>query len=125
MTKITITEVDEDKVEFTSALGNGAAKWVGVPPQQGNAYDVEIDVNDNFQWGKNITITTEEASEINTAGDDVLFYGKVLAYENDGILTVKVGEGIIFLEVSNTPGEGKYVSFLTSISNVSLHPINL
>lgn len=120
-----ITAVDEHKVEFTSALGCGAAAWVGMPPRQGNTYDVEIDIDDIFQWGKNINISMQENPKIDVVGNNILFFGKIIAYEDDGILAVKVGRDIIFLEVSDAPREGENVNFFTSINNVSLHPVNL
>ncbi|MGL4036902.1 hypothetical protein ACR3LQ_21900 [Kosakonia cowanii] len=125
MTEIMITAVDEHKVEFTSALGRGAATWVGMPPRQGNTYDVEIDIDDIFQWGKNINISMQEKPKIDVVGNNLLFFGKIMAYEDDGLLTVKVGRSIIFLEVSDTPNEGENVAFFTSINNISLHPVNL
>lgn len=120
-----ITAVDEHKVEFTSALGCGAATWVGMPPRQGNTYDVEIDIDDIFQWGKNINISMQEKPKIDVLGNNLLFFGKIMAYEDDGLLTVKVGRDIIFLEVSDAPNEGENVAFFTSINNISLHPVNL
>jgi len=125
MTEIMITAVDEHKVEFTSALGCGAATWVGMPPRQGNTYDVEIDIDDIFQWGKNINISMQETSKIDVVGNNLLFFGKIISYEDDGLLTVKVGRYIIFLEVSDAPNEGENVTFYTLINNVSLHPVNL
>lgn len=125
MTEIMITAVDEHKVEFSSALGSGAATWVGMPPRQGNTYYVEIDIDDIFQWGKNINISMQETSEIDVVGNNLLFFGKIIAYEDDGLLAVKVGGDVIFLEVSDAPREGENVTFYTSINNVSLHPFNL
>ncbi|MDT3410432.1 hypothetical protein [Kosakonia cowanii] len=125
MTEIMITAVDEHKVEFSSALGSGAAIWVGMPPRQGNTYYVEIDIDDIFQWGKNINISVQENPKIDVVGNNLLLFGKIIAYEDDGLLAVKVGGDVIFLEVSDAPGEGENVTFYTSINNVSLHPVNL
>lgn len=125
MTEIMITAVDEHKVEFSSALGSGAAIWVGMPPRQGNTYYVEIDIDDIFQWGKNINISMQENPKIDVVGNNILFFGKIIAYEDDGLLAVKVGGDVIFLEVSDGPREGENVTFYTAINNVSLHPVNL
>lgn len=125
MTEIMITAVDEHKVEFSSALGSGAAIWVGMPPRQGNTYYVEIDIDDIFQWGKNINISMQENPKIDVVGNNLFFFGKIIAYEDDGLLAVKVGGDVIFLEVSDAPGEGENVTFYTAINNVSLHPVNL
>lgn len=125
MTEIMITAVDEHKVEFSSALGSGAAIWVGMPPRQGNTYYVEIDIDDIFQWGKNINISMQENPKIDVVGNNLFFFGKIIAYEDDGLLAVKVGGDVIFLEVSDALREGENVTFYTSINNVSLHPFNL
>ncbi|MHA0983558.1 hypothetical protein ACR9GO_13155 [Kosakonia cowanii] len=125
MTEIMITAVDEHKVEFSSALGSGAAIWVGMPPRQGNTYYVEIDIDDIFQWGKNINISMQENPKIDVVGNNLFFFGKIIAYEDDGLLAVKVGGDVIFLEVSDALREGENVTFYTAINNVSLHPVNL
>jgi len=96
-----------------------------MPPRQGNTYYVEIDIDDIFQWGKNINISVQENPKIDVVGNNLLLFGKIIAYEDDGLLAVKVGGDVIFLEVSDAPGEGENVTFYTSINNVSLHPVNL
>ncbi|HDT6507603.1 TPA: hypothetical protein QFV83_000888 [Klebsiella aerogenes] len=123
MTSITITEVQDHKVMFTSLLGNGVAIWVGELPQIGGCYHVELEVNDVFEWGENIDYVKEETSIIRMIEDELLFIAQVLSYEDDGVLTVSIGGEIIFLDVNPPPDISDYVSFSTSINNVSLYPV--
>ena len=123
MTNVTILKVHEDKVEFTSPLGKGVAVWCGESPQTDGCYHVELDVDDTFEWGRNIESTNEDTPAIKIIDNKFLFIAQVLSYEDDGVLTVSLGGEIIFLDVNSSPGTSKYVSFSTPINNVSLYPV--
>ncbi|WES68091.1 hypothetical protein [Superficieibacter sp. HKU1] len=123
MTNVTILKFHEDKVEFTSSLGKGVAVWCGEPPQTDGRYHVELDVDDTFEWGRNIESTNEKTPVIKIIDNKFSFIAQVLSYEDDGILTISLGGEVIFLDVNSSPGTSKYVSFSTSINNVFLHPV--
>ena len=88
MTKITVSKLHRNKVEFTSPLGNGVAVWCGEPPEVSGRYNVEFDVDDIFKWGLNINDVCQETPEIKVDGDGMLFVSQVISYESDGVLTV-------------------------------------
>ncbi|BDR54512.1 hypothetical protein KIMH_06230 [Bombiscardovia apis] len=123
MTNITITEFENQRVEFTSRLGNGIALWKGNEPQIGSHYPVELDIDDYFEWGINITLTKEEIPNISIIDNKLFFIAKIISYESDGILVISLDDDVIFLDVSMAPNQGKYVSFSTLIDNVSLYPV--
>ncbi|EOL8938445.1 hypothetical protein ACM92B_004217 [Cronobacter dublinensis] len=122
MTKITILDVTENKVSFSSSLGNALATWDGNRPGPNECYDVEIDIDDFFEWGVNIKYTTHEKSAIEVV--DGIFKGvaKVLNYEDDGVLSVMLGDTVVLLEAGSPQGIGEYVVFFTSVDHVTLYP---
>ena len=88
MTKITVSKLHRNKVEFTSPLGHGVAVWCGEPPEVRGSYNVEFDVDDIFKWGLNINDVCQDTPEIKVDGDGMLFVSQVISYESDGVLTV-------------------------------------
>ncbi|PQY87716.1 hypothetical protein C5935_23065, partial [Cronobacter sakazakii] len=73
MTKITILEITGNKVSFSSSLGDALAIWNGERPRKNDCYDVEIDIDDFFEWGVNINYTAYEESSIEVV--DGIFKG--------------------------------------------------
>lgn len=123
MISITVIEINENRVAFTSSLGNGVAIWAGEQPRIGDCYHVEFDLDDIFEWGKNINCVKDDIFSINIIDDKLSFVAQVISYEDDGILTVSLGSEIIFLDVTTIADISTYVSFFTSIDNVSLYPV--
>ncbi|WEP45496.1 hypothetical protein NNQ27_00665 [Cronobacter dublinensis subsp. infanticibi] len=123
MTKITILNVTENKVSFSSSLGNALAIWDGERPGQNDCYDVEIDIDDFFEWGVNINYTAYEKSSIKVV--DGIFKGmaKVLNYD-DGVLSVMLGDAVILLEAASPQDTGEYIVFCTSVGHVTLYPVH-
>lgn len=125
MTKITILDFTENKVSFSSSLGNALATWDGSRPVLHECYDVEIDIDDFFEWGVNINYTTHEKSAIEVV--DGIFKGvaKVLYYEDDGVLSVMLGDTVVLLEADSPQGIGEYIVFFTSVDHVTLYPVHI
>lgn len=123
MTNIIIRSFDTQRVNFTSRLGNGIALWKGDEPLVNNSYDVELDIDDYFEWGVNISFTNNEIPKIDLVDNKLYFIAKIISYENDGILSISLDEDVIFLDVASVVGQGKYVSFFTLVDNVSLYPV--
>lgn len=125
MTRIKIIDAQGDQVNFSCPLGTGWAKWGVKSPATGACYDVEWDVDDDFEWGINIKDALEATSAIETVGSTLFFVAQALTYESDGILTISLGGDVIFLNVSSAPSTSRHVCFFTSTDNVTLYPVEL
>ncbi|EOI3446014.1 hypothetical protein ACMSWW_004081 [Cronobacter turicensis] len=125
MTKITILDITENKVSFSSSLGDALAIWDGERPGKSDCYDVEIDIDDFFEWGVNINYTAYKKSSIEVV--DSIFKGvaKVLNYENDGVLSVMLGDAVVLLEAGCPQGTGEFIVFFTSVDHVTLYPVHI
>ncbi|EGT5763963.1 hypothetical protein ACKTG8_004189 [Cronobacter sakazakii] len=125
MTKITILEITGNKVSFSSSLGDALAIWNGERPRKNDCYDVEIDIDDFFEWRVNINYTAYEESSIEVV--DGIFKGvaKVLNYENDGVLSVMLGDAVVLLEAASPQDTGEYIVFFTSVDHVKLYPVHI
>lgn len=125
---IVIRSVNRDMVGFDSAIGCGIiARWNGKLPNIDQRYHVEIDINDKFEWGKNIFSVEEDTpSTINMDGSMLMFVAKVISCESDGILTVSLDNDIILIETSFlSKGNINYVLFYTCDTNVVLYSVDL
>jgi hypothetical protein len=115
---------NEIRVKFETPIGVGTGIWNGKLPALGDYTDIEIDIDDNFEWGKNITTTNSNISMIAIENNLFCFVARVISYEDDGCLTVTLGDSVVFLAVDNVPDgiqgwvEGK-------VKAVRLYPTNL
>ncbi|EKM5762306.1 hypothetical protein ACP6OW_004297 [Cronobacter turicensis] len=125
MKKITILDITENKVYFSSSLGDALAIWDGKRPGKNDCYDVEFDIDDFFEWGVNINFTAYKKSSIEVV--DSIFKGvaKVLNYENDGVLSVMLGDAVVLLEAGSPQGSGEFIAFFTSVDHVTLYPVHI
>lgn len=125
MKNITLTKFNDSFVKFESKIGNGIAVWLGGEPLPKLCSNIELDIDDSFQWGKNISYANEKESSIKTVDNKTIFTAKILSYEGDGILTISLDDDVIFIEVSQNSNIDGYVSFFTTPDNIKIYPIEL
>ncbi|PIT14308.1 hypothetical protein [Snodgrassella alvi] len=124
--KITLKgKIDENLVKFESDLGYGVAIWGNNKPLLNTSYNIELEIDDFFEWGKNITLEKNHEFSINFINNNMIFKAKVISCEDGGILVLSLGKDIIFIETSDTCVIDSYISFFTTPDNVMLYPIEL
>lgn len=124
--KITLKDqIDENLVEFESELGYGVATWENNKPLSNISYNIELEIDDFFEWGKNITLEKNHEFSINFINNKIIFRAKVISCEDGGILVLLLGKDVIFIETSGKCEIDSYVSFFTTPDNVMLYPIEL
>ena len=123
MKHLTIVKLNDSLVKFNSPIGCGLAVWHGNEIDENFCYDVEFDIDDCFEWGKNIYSADDDVSKISYSDEYVMFCSKVISYEDDGVLSISLNGDVIFIEVSSFSHEAKYVSFFTTPYNISIYPV--
>jgi hypothetical protein len=116
----------ETKVVFSSVYGEGIALWQGANPDEGITYDVEVEIPNVLEWGKDIHETnTNDLYSIKISNKLVCFEGKLESVsEEDGCCVVRIGESIILLETKGIPSEvGSFLRFETE--NVVFYENNI
>jgi len=91
------------RVDFSSDYGRSSALWVGEIPTLGTFYDVELDIDDDLVWGEGISTTKRDRAMIALEKGVFVVVGKVIKLEEDGCLSVSVGESVVLLDVANAP----------------------
>lgn len=99
----TSNDGNETLVDFSSNYGNSTSIWVGENPTPGRLYDVELEIDDDLVWGKNISTTTKGRTSIALEDGMFVVVGSVISLEEDGCLSIVVGDSVILLEVENAP----------------------
>lgn len=125
MKNITLTKFNDSFVKFESKIGNGIAVWLGDESLPKLCSNIELDIDDSFQWGVNISYVNEKESSIKTVDNKTIFTAKILSYEDDGILTVSLEDDVIFVEVSQSYIIDGYVTFFTTPDNIKIYPVEL
>ncbi|MFQ0971865.1 hypothetical protein [Gilliamella sp. BG1] len=124
--KITlVSKIDENLVEFKSDLGCGVAIWDNSKSLSNTYYNIELEIDDFFEWGKNITLEKIPGYGFYLINNNMFFKAKVISCEDTGILVLSLGKDIIFIETSGTCEINSYVSFFTTSDNVMLFSIEL
>ncbi len=126
--KIKVERMDDDPngvhIDFSSEYGTSTALWVGEKPTLGAIYDVELEIDDDLVWGESISTTTNNRTTIGLEEGMFIVVGSVINLEEDGCLSIAVGDSVILLDVVNVPGD---VSGLVECraSSVKVYSTNL
>lgn len=108
-----------------TGIGNGIAVWLGDESLPEFCHHVELDIDDSFQWGRNISHVSGEKTSIKIVGDEIIFTAKILSYENDGILSISLDDDVIFIEVTQSSIVDGYASFFTTPDKIKIYPVEL
>ncbi len=128
MRKIKVERMDGNPngvhIDFSSEYGTSTALWVGEKPTLGAIYDVELEIDDDLVWGESISTTTNNRTTIGLEESMFIVVGSVINLEEDGCLSIAVGDSVILLDVVNVPGD---VSGLVECraSSVKVYSTNL
>ena len=98
-----ISEGDETRVKFSSDYGCSSALWASDEPTCGEFYDIEFEIDDDLVWGESISTTTRDGDTIALEEGAFVIVGTVLKLEEDGCLSIGLGDSVILLDVENMP----------------------
>ena len=118
-------KIDKHLVMFESYIGKGIAIWGGELYLSNFSCEVELEIDDFFKIGKNIFLEKAKDFSINFIDGFMIFKAKVISYEDDGILALRLRNDIIFINVLEEDTIDGYVSFFTTPDKVTLYPVVL
>lgn len=124
MNKVIVIEILGPIVKFSTSIGVGAGIWLGSAPEIASEYDIEMDLDVVFEWGKNIFGLAHGIPFIGIEGQEFQGIARVESIEN-GVLIVSFVGSIVMMEVYNMSDVSKYVYFKVSVGKVSLYPVEL
>ncbi|MGE7955810.1 hypothetical protein ACQKQA_04270 [Pseudomonas sp. NPDC089530] len=118
------SDTERSFVEFSTFVGNGLAHWRARPTAKGQTHDVEVEIDDDFFWGKNIKSSAKASSSIENCQGTIHVTAKLISSEDDGLAVVELDNSIVMLSTNkkvDPPPE--YVDF--TATHISLYPTNL
>lgn len=111
-------------VEFSSRYGVAKGLWKGNAPEVNQSYYVELDITKVLIWGTDIIETECMEYKVWTEKENIFLNVKIECHEDDGCLSVRLGESIILIETEDIP----YLkdSFLRiQLNEISIYPYNM
>ena len=92
------------QIQFTSAAGEAVVGWKGAElPTLGEAVDVELEIDDARDWSE-IEVVDAEPGLHRTP--DAVVRGRVVAVDEDGVLTLSIAGATVLLETRGQAPDG-------------------
>lgn len=106
--RVTLHQVRDVKdgratVTFESALGWATAQWVGPRPVEGVTRHVALVIPGSLSWGYEAVSTADPDAVFEDRGR-ICLTGRVLDNDEDGFITLAVGDSVVPVTLSNAPG---------------------
>lgn len=99
--RIEVLQIDSTpppRVYFRTALGQAWGYWFEALPTTGQSYDVEITVDDELEWGRNIRADAAHTAALSAADNGVELIARLEALEPDGVVFLRMGNSLLMVE---------------------------
>ena len=125
--KITISRIvkihtEKTLVEFSTPYGEGLSSLFNLEAIENRSYDVEINIDDDFYWGKNISTSMSNTPSIRHEAETTYITAELISISKDGCSSLKLGNSIILISLKNENRDLIFPSFYRDFSH-SNHPL--
>ena len=86
-------------------------------------FDIEIDINKDLVWGKNIFHSDDSSLIFQYNGDINTFNGKIISQLDEELYVLDLQILTIMLEVRKMPNRVTYVRFMVSETETAAYPV--
>lgn len=126
--KVTILHIIEPTalayVEFSTLYGIGRSFFSSSILEENQTYAVEIDLDDDFIWNKNIIPSADCTPSIHFDSGKLCITAELISNEEDGCSALRLGDSIILIS-SNKIDRPLPVFVDIVAQETSLHPTNI
>jgi len=129
--KITISRIvkihtEKTLVEFSTLYGEGLSSLFTLEARENRSYDVEINIDDDFYWGKNIFTSMSNTPSIRHEAEITYITAELISITEDGCGSLRLGNSIIFISLKNDNKDLIFPSFVEiSAIQITLYPTNI
>jgi hypothetical protein len=88
-------------VKIKSEYGTILGEWKDEKPKLNKEYYIEFTVTSPVEINKNLFISNDYSYYIKMQDEKIILNGKYDSLDDDGCLTIRIGESIILLDYSN------------------------
>ncbi|NUU39248.1 hypothetical protein [Pseudomonas sp. C2B4] len=126
--KVTIESVaqvaTETFVSFSSEFGFAIANWMGLLPQIGGVYDVELEAEESVTWGVTANPVPINICSIGLVDGSIRLSGNIISVDAEGVAGIEIGESIILIEIIGFSGNAPVFAEL-KVEKISLFPTGI
>ncbi|WP_157832156.1 hypothetical protein [Pseudomonas sp. S09G 359] len=111
-------------MKLHSPIGNGMALLSGTVPRIDDILDVEVDLDEIFSWGRNITASSGRTPSISVANGITQITAELIQGTDEECTALQFGDSILIIELDTPIAEKTgFVDVITT--KVRLHPTNI
>lgn len=127
--RITLTALhpempDGPWVGFSCAVGNGRGQWSGPLPPLASEHEVELALEDGFQWDHNLHASPSSAPRMDWSADGLRINAQLLQVDSDGGAALAIGGSIVLLSLQGASQDDPQWVELRA-RKVALYPVIL
>jgi hypothetical protein len=120
----TVRKTDNEvHVIFSTAIGTGAAIWKAAPPETGEEQEVELEINDEFVYGRNAK-GARELYSLSMEKNTINLNAQLVSIEEDGIAVIDIKGTKVMIDLIGCPSNPPAFIHL-SFESLNLYPVNL
>lgn len=106
-----------------SKYGKFNVLWEGNLPSIGEKIDVELDIEKNLIWNKDIYLAVNDALQLSQSKEETVIQGKLEEVSDDGFTVLRLGDSIITFIAEGTALPINNMIQI-KVSNVKAYPID-
>jgi hypothetical protein len=95
------------QVAFRTTLGPAVGEWRGPCPLQHDVLDVELDIGDALEWGRNVRYVAPQTPPGLHVRDGRTIVVAPAAIAADGLVTMRLDGALLMLDVAGDPPREK------------------
>lgn len=124
--KVKIEKVYGKNIVYSTEFGEGTGEWEGNIPEIGEKYFVEIEIDIELVWGRDINYVQKKTYSVLQKNEFTRFSGRLESLEEDGYTTVRISDSIItFISKSSVDFEDAFVEVRVPSDKINLFPIEI
>ncbi|MGC5703115.1 hypothetical protein J4P02_23215 [Pseudomonas sp. NFXW11] len=124
LSALPLEPADSSWVAFSCAFGSGRGRWRGSPTPLGQEQEVEISVDDQLHWNRDLRPSSANTPSLQWEQDQLRICGQLLQVDEDGVAALALGPSIILLALQGRPEQlPLFVELCTR--QVQLYPVEV
>ncbi|WP_085607636.1 MULTISPECIES: hypothetical protein [unclassified Pseudomonas] len=126
ISRIVKIHTEKTLVEFSTLYGEGLSSLFTLEARENRPYDVEINIDDDFYWGKNIFTSMSNTPSIRHEAEITYITAELISITEDGCGSLRLGNSIIFISLKNDNKDLIFPSFVEILAiQITLYPTNI
>ncbi|MBV4496839.1 hypothetical protein HU715_015920 [Pseudomonas sp. SWRI12] len=110
-------------VAFSTDFGSAVATWSADIPKVGEEHDVELEIDEEFEWGNNVDVSGDRFS-LNIKDGVIFLSASLISMADDGVAIIDINGTKTMIELEDCPMRPPLFISL-NFGKLTLYPTNL